>query len=232
MTGVANKGPRGILFYLFCGLAALGFLAAPYLVFMVAPMDPNMGFSQKIFYFHVPCAWSMFLAAMVGAVGGSAMLFKGKRWGDALCAAGAELGIIYGVLVLTTGPLWAKVAWGHYWAWDIRLTTVLVLFLSLVAVQLARRFGGPTASRLAAGLSLFGAANVPIVYYSVKLWRTIHPKTSVVSTLPREMLGPFLFSLAVFTLFFVLLITIRYRLERSRADLDELYAAAAERREA
>jgi len=228
MSG-GGPGKGGVMFYLLALLCGLGFLAAPYLVFIVAPEDPNMGFSQKIFYFHVPCAWSMFLATGVAAVGGAAYLFRRKAWGDALCAAGAELGIVYGILVLTTGPLWAKVAWGHYWAWDVRLTTMLVLFLSLIAVQLARRFGGSTGGRLAAGLSLFGAANVPIVYFSVKLWRTIHPKTSVVSTLPREMLGPFLFSLAVFTLLFVLLIIIRYRLERSRADLDRLFAAAQER---
>ncbi len=222
---------RAALFYLFAALCAAGFLAAPYLVFLVAPEDPNMGFSQKIFYFHVPCAWSMFLATMVAAVGGGAFLFSGKRWGDELCAAGSELGVVYGTLVLTTGPLWARVAWGHYWQWDVRLTTVLVLFLSLIAVLMARRFVGPSGRRVAAGLSIFGAANVPIVYFSVKLWRTIHPKTSVVGSLPREMLGPFLFSLAVFTVLFILLIWVRFRLERSRSQLDELIAAAFERRE-
>ncbi len=231
MAAAEKGGGKGLLFYLLCVLAGLGFLAAPYLVFLVAPEDPNMGFSQKIFYFHVPCSWSMFLATMVAAVGGSALLFKGRRWGNELCAAGSELGVVYGILVLTTGPLWARVAWGHYWEWDVRLTTVLVLFLSLVAVLLARRYAGSASRRVAAGLSIFAAANVPIVYFSVKMWRTIHPKTSVVKSLPREMLGPFLFSLAVFTVLFVLLIWIRFRLERSRSVLDELSATASERLE-
>jgi len=217
------------LFYALCLAVAVGFGIAPYLVFFVAPVEPVQGFIQKIFYFHVPCAWSMFLAAFVCAFGGGVYLFRGRRWGDALSAAGAELTVVFGLLVLITGPLWAKKAWGHYWVWDVRLTTVFVLFLVFVAVLLARRYGGPANRRIAAGLALFGAADVPLVYISVKLWRTIHPETTVVRSLPAGMRLAFFVSLILFTCLFLLLLWIRVRLEQSRNRLDDVTIMVAER---
>lgn len=221
--------PAKIAFYLLILLAAAGFTIAPYLAFFVAPVHENLGFIQKIFYFHVPCAWAMFLSAFVSAVGGAAYLFRGRRWGDELVASTAELTILFGALVLITGPLWAKKAWGFYWVWDVRLTTVFILFLIFLAVLLARRFGGPASHRIAAGLCIFGAADVPLIYISVKLWRTIHPQTTVVGSLPPKMKTAFLVSLALFSLLFVLLLWIRLHLERSRHQLDELVVEVAER---
>jgi len=100
-------------FYGLLLIVTAGFFLAPYLIFFVAPPEPVQGFIQKIFYFHVPCAWSMFLAALVCAVGSVAYLFCGRWWGDALCSAAAELTVIFGLLVIATGPLWAKIAWGN-----------------------------------------------------------------------------------------------------------------------
>jgi heme exporter protein C len=217
------------IFWLLVLISAAGFVVAPYLIFQVAPVEPVQGFIQKIFYFHVPCAWSMFLSAIVCAVAGGAFLFGGRRWGDELGAAAAELTILFGVLVLVTGPLWARRAWGHYWVWDVRLTTVFVLFLIFLAVLLARRFGGPARQRIAAGLAIFGAADVPLVYISVKLWRTIHPETTVVTTLPPKMRLAFFVSLATFTALCILLLWLRMNLERARNQLDELAVKAAER---
>ncbi len=220
---------RRTLFYLVCLLTVVGFFIAPYLVFIVAPSEPIQGLIQKIFYFHVPCAWAMLLGAMVSAVGGAAYLFKGRRWGDQLCVAASELAVVFGVIVLTTGPLWAKKAWGHYWVWDVRLTTMLVLFLIFLAVLLARRYGGPARRRVAAGLALFGAADVPLIYISVQLWRTLHPQTTVVKSLPPKMQLAFFFSLGVFTLLFIALLWIRFNLERSRERLDDLVVALEEK---
>jgi heme exporter protein C len=217
------------LFLLLCFLSAAGLGVAPYLIFFVAPPEPVQGFIQKIFFFHVPCAWSMFLAAFVCAAGSAVFLFRGRRWGDEVAAAGAEVTVLFGILVLVTGPLWARKAWGHYWVWDVRLTTVFVLFLIFVAVLLARQFGGPARRRIAAGLALFGAADVPLVYLSVKLWRTIHPETTVVTSLPSGMKVAFFTSLAVFTLICILLLWIRVNLERSRNRVDDLAVAVAER---
>lgn len=221
---------RPPLFHALIALCGLGFVAAPYLVFRVAPTEVAQGLIQKIFYFHVPCAWAMFLAALLTAVGGIAYLFRRRRWGDELGAAGAELTVLFGLLVLITGPLWARKAWGSYWVWDVRLTTVLLLFLIYCGVLVARRFAGTAGRRVAAGLAIFGAADVPLIYISVKLWRTIHPETTVVRSLPAGMLAAFAVSLAVFTALFVALLWIRLRLERSRGQLDELALAAAERR--
>ena len=97
--------------------------------------------------------------------------------------AGAELAVVFGLIGLITGPLWARKAWGVWWEWDVKLTLALVVWLTFVAYLLLRRYGGPGSEKLAAGVGIFGAANIPFVYYSVNWWRTIHPKTSVVPTL-------------------------------------------------
>lgn len=221
---------RSPLFYALVALCTVGFFVAPYLVFQVAPLEPTMGAIQKIFYFHVPCAWAMFLSALVCAVGAGAYLFRGRTWGDALCAAAAELTVVFGVTVLITGPLWAKKAWGHYWVWDVRLTTVFVLFLVFIGALLVRRYGGPARRRIAAGLALFGAADVPLIYISVMLWRTIHPDATVVWTLGPSMKLAFFVSLALFTLLYALLLWIRLDLERCQGRIDAAAVAAAERK--
>jgi heme exporter protein C len=215
-------------FFFLCFLCAVGFAIAPYLIFFVAPVHHNLGFIQKIFYFHVPCAWAMFLSAILSAIGGAASLLRQKRWGDELCISAAELTWLFGILVLITGPLWAKKTWGHYWVWDVRLTTVLVLFLVFIAVLLARRYGGPARKKICAALAIFGAAEVPFVYFSVKFWRATHPKTTVVASLPDKMKLAFFVSLALFTVVLVLLLWIRINLERCRNHLDDAIVLATE----
>jgi heme exporter protein C len=219
---VTRTPKHSALFYLLCVLAAVGFAVSPYLIFYVAPEEPTMGFIQKIFYFHVPCAWAMFLGAMISGVAGALYLFSHGKRGDAAGTAAAELTVLFGVLVLITGPLWGKVAWGHYWVWDVRLTTVLLLFLIFVAVLLTRRYSGARSKKVAAALALFGAADVPLIYVSVRIWNTIHPKTTVVSELAPGMRVAFFVSLATFTALFGILMWMRFDLERSRTRLDDL----------
>src|SRR5437879_9972122 len=163
-------------------LAACGLVLCPMLV-EGAPRESTMGFVQKIFYYHVQVAWLTFAGAFVTAGGSIAYLFKGSERGDRIAAAGAELTVLFGLCTLLTGPLWARKAWGVWWQWDVRLTTTLLLWMIFVAYLFARRYGGPGARKLAAGLALFGAADVPLIYISVSIWRTIHPKTTVVPTL-------------------------------------------------
>ena len=139
-----------------------------------------MGFVHKIFFYHVPSAWTTFLAAFVCAGGSAMYLFKGSETGDRVAASAAELTVLFGLCTLVTGPLWARKAWGVWWQWDVRLTTTLLLWMIFVAYLFARKYGGPGARKLAAGLALFGAADVPLIYFSVSIWRTIHPKTTVV----------------------------------------------------
>ena len=113
--------------------------------------------------------------------------------------------IVFGAITLVTGPLWARKAWGVWWVWDPRLTLSLVLWMIFGAYLLLRKYGGPGSDKLAAGLALFGMANVPFIYISVNYWRTIHPATSVVPTLPTSMGVPFWFCFTAFLLLFVLL---------------------------
>ena len=106
-----------------------------------------------------------------------------------------------------TGPLWARKAWGVWWVWDPRLTSSLLLFLIFAAYLMLRQYGGPGSDQLAAGMALFGMANVPFIYVSVNVWRTFHPMTSVVPTLPTDMGIPLWFCFAAFTMLFVALLT-------------------------
>ena len=171
---------------------------------------------------------AMFLAAFVSGIGSAIFLFTRKPWADRLAVAGAELTIMIGLIVLVTGPLWARKAWGVWWQWDARLTSTLVMWLIFNAYLLLRRYGGPGSDKLAAAVALFGMANVPFVYWSVNVWRTLHPKTSVVPTLPAGLRGPFWFCVVAFLLMSTLLIAVRAELEKRRQELDALYLASGE----
>ena len=180
-------------------LAAAGFLIVPTLI-LDAPIEPVMGFVQKIFYFHVPCAIMLFLSTFVCAGGSIAFLFKGSERGDRLAVAAAELSVLFGVCVLVSGPLWGRKAWGVWWQWDARLTSSLLLVLMMVGYLIARRYGGPAGRKLAAALALFAAINVPLVYKSVDIWRTVHPQTTVVPKLDPRMRPAFWSAFALMTL--------------------------------
>src|SRR5204862_4207701 len=135
----------------------------------------------------------------------------------------------FGLIGLVTGPLWARKAWGVWWQWDARLTMALLVEMIFIGYLLVRKYGGPGSDKLGAVVAIFGMANVPFVYESVNIWRTVHPKTSVVPELARTapgMAGPFWFCVLAFFLLLALLLTARVHLERQRALLDELYLAA------
>jgi heme exporter protein C len=127
--------------------------------------------------------------------------------------------------VFVTGPLWARKAWGTWWIWDPRITSTFIMWMVFNAYLLLRRFGGAGSEVLAAAVGFFGMALVPFVYWSVNLWRTIHPLTSVVPTLPVDMGVPLYFCWAAFTILFVALMLIRVRLERTRGSLEEAFLA-------
>jgi heme exporter protein C len=203
------------------------FVASPVLI-ANAPYEATMGLVQKIFYYHVPSALTFFVAAVVCGVNSWRYLFGKNVHADRIAASAAELAVLFGVITLVTGPLWARKSWGVWWQWDVRLTSSLMMWMIFVAYLLVRKYGGAGAEKLAAGLALFGMANVPFVYISVNYWRTIHPPTTVVPTLPVSMGGPFWFCLAAFLLLFVVLLQMRVRLERQRAQVDALYLALEE----
>jgi heme exporter protein C len=187
-----------------------------------APLEKVMGVVQKIFYFHVPCAWLLLLSTFVCAGGSLAYLFAGSERGDRVALSSAELGVLFGLCVLVSGPLWARSAWGVYWQWEARLTSSLLLWLMLIAYVLARRYGGPSARRLAAAIALFAAIDVPLVYFSVRFFRSIHPSNTVVTTLVPGMRGAFWLSLLAFTALWITLFIARMAAENAQARLVDL----------
>ncbi len=207
-----------------CGLM---FVASPFII-ASAPYESTMGLVQKIFYYHMPSAWVFLVSAIVCGVASARFLATSDARHDRLAWSTAELTVVFGLLTLVTGPLWARRAWGTWWVWDPRVTSSLVGWLIAVSYLILRRYGGPGAEKLAAGVALFGAANVPFIYISVNYWRTIHPATSVVPTLPFSMGLPLLWCLTAFILCFVLLLTLRLRVEAQRARVDALYLALDE----
>jgi heme exporter protein C len=212
------------LYQLLILLAIAMFAYAPVMI-VQAPYESTMGLVQKIFYFHFPSWIVMFTAATVCGVAGALYLFTGRPGADRLTVAGAELAVVFGLIGLITGPLWGRKAWGVWWQWDARLTSALVMWLIFVAYLLLRKYGGAGSEKLSAAIALFGMANVPFVYWSVSVWRTVHPKTTVVTTLLPGMREPLWWSVLAFMLLFVLLLIARVRLEGRRTELEGLFLA-------
>ena len=198
------------------------FAVAPVLIHN-APYESTMGLVQKIFYFHAPAGIVMFVAAFVCGINSARFLFRGNARADRVATAAAELTVLLGSIVLVTGPIWARKAWGVWWDWDPRLTSSLLLWMMFVGYLLVRRFGGPGAEKLAAAVGIFGMCNVPFVYVSVNVWRTLHPKTTVVPSLGPGMREPFWFCVLAFLLLFMLLLALRVRLADQQAALDARY---------
>ena len=205
-------------------VAAVMFAVAPILIAQ-APNEATMGLVAKIFYIHVPAWFAMFLAIFICGIASGVYLFREQESADRLAVSAAELAVLFGVMGLITGPLWARVSWGVWWVWDVRLTLALILEMIFIAYLLLRTYGGPGSEKLAAGLALFGVFNVPFVYISVNVWRTIHPETSVVPLLRPSMSLPFWWCVAAYLVLFMAMLSARRRLEDQRAALDELRLA-------
>lgn len=197
--------------------AALVLLAGIYvLVFAATPIERSQGFPQKIFYLHVPAAWCALLGySIVGVVSLLYLWLKDPRL-DLFAASTAEVGVLFSVVMLTSGPLWARPVWGTWWQWDARLTlTLLLFFLFLGYLSLRSAVQDPAErARFSAVVALMGLVLVPFVHLSVYLFRTIHPTPVVLKptgpTLPGSMLIPLLLSLLVHTLLFAGLVVARY----------------------
>jgi heme exporter protein C len=197
-------------------IIAAMFAVAPWII-NAAPYESTMGLVYKIFFFHMPSAWIFLLGAIVSGVYSALFLFGRRPQADWKAFAAAELTFVFGLLTLLTGPLWARKAWGIWWVWDARLTSSLLVWMIFGAYLLLRRYGGPGSDKLSAAMALFGMATVPFIFVSVNYWRTLHPQTSVVPTLPISMGGPLWFCFTAFFLLFLLLMQMRVRLERQRA---------------
>jgi heme exporter protein C len=179
MTDRTQRRRRAVdvAFYGLTSVTAAIFIGEIFFVFLKAPVEARMGIVQKIFYFHVPSAYAMYVGAAACFAGSVAYLARPVDVADAIARAGAEAAVVFGLIVLTTGPLWGAKAWGTFWTWDPRLTTVLLSLLIYAAYVVLRGFAGDGEAerRFAAALGVLGAANLPIIHFSVQKWGGQHP---------------------------------------------------------
>jgi heme exporter protein C len=173
------KSRTDLLFWALFAATALVFAFEIGFVFLKVPAAQLAagGLAQKIFYFHAPSGYAMYLSGGVGFLGSALYLYGATDRRDAWAKAGAECAVCFGLLMLTSGPLWAKKAWGVYWTFDPRLTTLLLSVLIYAAVVMLRAFGGDGEAerRFAAALTVLGTVTLPIVHYAVQLWGGNHP---------------------------------------------------------
>src|SRR5258706_5502540 len=185
-------------------------------IFLFAPTDALQGPVQRIFYLHVSSAIAAYGCFAVVLLGGAIYLRSENLAADRLARAGAVVGLIFTTVCLVMGMLWAKPIWGAFWTWDARLTSTLVLWIIYAGYLLVRRLAAPgrQAARFAAVVGIFGFVDVPVVYFSVTWWRTVHPGP-VISTdaLPPEMLFTFLFTMFCTLVLAAVMIAVRYRIE-------------------
>jgi heme exporter protein C len=226
MTASAASKGKNAIFYSLVAAATVIFIATINFVFLRVPTEKTMGIVQKIFYFHVPSAYCMYIGAAACFVGSIGYLLKPTDARDALARAGAELAVVFGAVVLTTGPLWAAKAWGYYWVWDPRLTTSLLSVLIYVAYLVLRAFTGDGEGerKFAAALGIIGAANLPIIHYSVQKWSGQHPTviTAKGGGLHPDMKLALAMSFTAFTLFAIALLWARVRVELAKSRLARL----------
>ena len=218
----------GRLYVTLAAATAVGLVATMYGAFLGAPTERTMGDIQRIFYVHVPSAWTSFAAFFVVFIASVAFLItKNFKW-DRVALACAEIGTIFCTVVLITGPIWAKPVWGIWWTWDARLTSTLVLWLMYVSYLLLRDFLDDPDRRatLAAVFGIFAFVDVPIVYFSIRLWRTQHPQPVLMggedSGLDPAMFNVLMLSWVAFTILFVFLAILRVRLEKNREEVRQL----------
>lgn len=207
-------------------------IVALYFAFLYAPMEKIMGQVQRIFYFHVASAWAALLSFLFVFIGGAMYLWKKKVVYDHFAHAAVELGVFFSTIVLVTGPIWAKPVWNVWWTWDPRLTSTFVLWLIYIAYLLLRSSlrDHPSIRAYAAVYGIIGFVDVPIVWMSIRWWRTIHPL--VITTKQISMEAPMWLSVLVcfgaIMILYSVLIKIRMRQEALREKLDSLQEIIAE----
>jgi heme exporter protein C len=215
------------LFPILAALTALLLAYAFYQAMWVAPTERTMGDVQRIFYYHVPSAWTAFCLFFTNLIASIIYLIRKNPKADALAVASAEVGVVFCTIVLVTGPIWARPVWGIWWTWDVRLTTTLVLWLIYVSYLVLRRFSDSAQTPvLAAVLAIFGALDVPLVYFSIWFFRTQHPQPVMGNggSLDPRMLHVLLINWLAFSCFGAIVCWWRYALEREMREVEELEA--------
>lgn len=203
-----------------------------WMVFFWVPTERSQGVVQRIFYIHVPAAWVAFMAFGIVAVFSALFLWRKDVRYDMAAYSAAEGGMVYTVIVLLTGPLWGRIAWGAWWVWDPKLTLTLVLWFIYLGYFLVRASTGNSerGRRFSAVLGIVGALDIPLIYFSVVWFRSMHPGPVVMTdggpSIEPEMLATLFIGLAASTLVFFSLFLFRYGLERVKQELAVRQAGA------
>jgi heme exporter protein C len=195
-----------------------------YEALIAAPTERTMGDVQRIFYYHVPSAWTAFLLFLINFVASVTYLIRRDAKADIVALVSAEVGVVFCTVVLVTGPIWARPVWGIWWTWDLRLTLTLVLWLIYVSYLMLRRFSTSSQTPvLAAVLAIFGALDVPLVYFSIWFFRTQHPSPVIGDggSLDPRMAHVLLINWAAFLCLAWLVCWTRYRLEVVQREVEE-----------
>ena len=218
-------------------VTALLMVAATAMVFLYAPEERTMGQVQRIFYFHVPSAWVSMMAFAVTAVAGGVYLRTGRQSWDRIGHASVEIGLVFTVTATASGSIWARPAWNTWWTWDPRLVTYTIMALIYVAYLMLRQAieDPDRRARFAAVYGIVGFISVPITFFSIRWWRTIHPVVIGSGSASAEggfdMTSPmrvtFFFSLAAFTVLYFCFLANRLRLSRLSDRVEELKAKLA-----
>jgi heme exporter protein C len=201
-----------------------------YQALVVAPTEQTMGNVQRIFYYHVPSAWTAFILFFVNFGASIAYLINRRPAADIVALVTAEVGVVFCTVVLITGPIWARPVWGIWWTWDMRLTSTLVLWLIYVSYLFLRRFSSSGETPvLAASLAVLGALCVPFVYFSIWFFRTQHPQPVMGGggSIDPRMLHALLINWLAFSCFAFLVCWSRYRLEKLQREVDRAHATAS-----
>ncbi len=216
-----NKNIYGFVDYLGLLVLMMIFISLV-LIYGYAPMEKTMGMAQKIFYFHVPSAFMAFASFAVVFVASILYLKSKNDKYDRVASSAAEIGTLFALIVLLTGPIWARSAWGVWWTWEPRLTTTLILFLIFIGYLMLRNYGaiGEQMKKYSAVVGIVGFLDVPIVYTSINWWSpeaTAHPRGL---ELESSMKFALTFSFVTFSLLLLFLILKRIDLERLRNQLE------------
>jgi len=213
-------------------LSAVLFLGALGMVFLYAPLEEVMNYVQKIFYFHISNAWVGMLGFIVAAVAGVMYLVKKDMKWDIVELAAVEISLVFFLIAIVSGSIWAKPSWGTYWTWDARLTTAAILEMIYLAYLLLRQgIEDPERrARFSAVYTLIGAVSVPVTFLSIRIWQTIHPAVIGAGSssgqgsfgMTPEMLTTMFFCLATFSVLFITLLWYRIRLGHLAEQVDQL----------
>lgn len=210
--------------WLLTAVTAIAIFIHLYMTFVYAPTEKFMGHVQRLMYFHVPSAFAGFTAFIIVFIASILYLYTKKRRWDRIAYSAAEIGVLFTTLVLITGSLWARPVWNAWWVWDDpRLITALILWFMYIAYLMIRTSvqGGEQRRKYAAVFGIIGFIDVPIVYFSVKWWRTIHPKVIDEQGvhMPPEMAQTLFFGIFSFLLLFFTLLIYRYAFENAKEEV-------------